>query len=135
MLINEKQILFTELIARLLHFGVEQGYNMVFGEAMRGRQQAEWNALHCVRCGKSIDDEHSGHRFKPYGIKNSLHCVCLALDIKLLRRNSSGKFSYLSDTRDYQVLGEYWEKLHELCAWGGRFGDGGHFSIMHGGRK
>jgi hypothetical protein len=26
-------------------------------------------------------------------------------------------------------LGEFWEGLHPLCRWGGRFNDGNHYSI------
>ena len=86
---------------------------VAFGEAFRTPEQAELNA-------------QSGA-----GIKNSLHCQRLAID--LILRTSTGV--YLKNTPDYEPLGIYWEKLHPLCCWGGRFSDGNHFSITHGGRK
>ena len=35
----------------------------------------------------------------------------------------------------YAELGHYWENLHPFCRWGGRFNDGGHFSITDRGRQ
>jgi hypothetical protein len=32
-------------------------------------------------------------------------------------------------------LGVHWELMHELCRWGGRFGDANHFSLEHDGKK
>lgn len=73
----------------------------------------------------AFDKEHNKH------MKNSLHYEGLAKD--LLLYSSTGK--YLTKTEDYTFLGVFWESLHPLCAWGGRFQDGNHFSIKHGGRK
>jgi len=46
---------------------------------------------------------------------------------------------YLVRSEDYQELGEYWESLDPDCKWGGRWGDGNHFSFapfeIFGGRK
>lgn len=37
---------------------------------------------------------------------------------------------------EWRVLGEQWESMHERAAWGGRFGDAGHFSLAaEDGRK
>lgn len=33
----------------------------------------------------------------------------------------------------WRMLGEYWEGLHPLCRWGGRWGDANHFSLEDGG--
>jgi hypothetical protein len=35
---------------------------------------------------------------------------------------------YQTRTDDYKELGEYWESLDQDCKWGGRWGDGNHFS-------
>ena len=59
---------------------------------------------------------------------NSLHYVRLAIDLNLFR---DGK--YLTSTEDHRPLGEYWESIGG--AWGGRFGDGNHYSLEHQGRK
>ena len=65
---------------------------------------------------------HDGH------CKNSLHYIRLAIDLNLFK---NGK--YLSKTLDHKKLGEYWESLGG--SWGGRFGDGNHYSLEHNGRK
>jgi len=63
---------------------------------------------------------HDGHK------QYSLHYKRLAIDLNLFR---DGK--YLTRTEDHQELGEYWESLGG--SWGGRFGDGNHYSLEHGG--
>lgn len=64
------------------------------------------------------------------GISNSLHTDRLAIDFNLFRNGV-----WLKTTEDHLPLGQFWEKLHPLCCWGGRFGDGNHYSITHQGRK
>ena len=61
-------------------------------------------------------------------MKRSLHYVRLAIDINLFRDGV-----YLKDTEDYRKAGEFWEALGG--SWGGRWGDGDHFSLAWGGRK
>jgi hypothetical protein len=115
--LREKQSAFAKLAAELIKHAYSQGYEITFGEAYRPPETAKIYA----RQGR--------------GIKNSLHCKRLALDINLFKK---GK--YLTDSKDYEFLGEYWEDLAtpglKTC-WGGRFRhrDGNHFSIAHGGYK
>ena len=59
---------------------------------------------------------------------NSLHYSRLAIDLNLFR---DGK--YLTSTKAHKPLGEHWESLGG--AWGGRFGDGNHYSLEHEGRR
>lgn len=66
----------------------------------------------------------SGH------MKNSLHGKRLAIDLNLFKDGQ-----YLTRTEDHTPLGEYWESLHHLCRWGGRFKDGNHYSMEHNGVK
>lgn len=61
-------------------------------------------------------------------MKNSLHYIGLAKDLNLFRCGN-----YLTETEDHRPLGEYWESLGGT--WGGRFGDGNHYSLEHEGRK
>lgn len=110
--LGQKQRLFVQLVGRLIAWAYANGYELTFGEALRTQAQATANAA----SGK--------------GISNSLHLIKLAIDLNLFREGL-----YLKDTPLYEPLGLYWESLHPLCAWGGRFGDGNHFSITHGGRK
>lgn len=109
--VGEKQELFMRLLPRLIDYAHAQGYELRGGTLERDPRVASLLAAE----GK--------------GIVNSLHTQRLAIDLHLFRQ---GK--YLTRTEDHKVLGEFWESLHPLCAWGGRFNDGNHYSIRHGGR-
>lgn len=111
-LLFEKQSTFVSLVGMLIQEANRRGYQLTFGEALRTPEQAALNAK------------------KGIGIKNSLHLIKLAIDLNLFK---DGK--YLTQTEDYEPLGLYWEGLHPLSRWGGRFGDGNHFSLEHEGRK
>jgi len=74
-----------------------------------------------VRCGDYYARE--GHK------NNSNHYIKLACDLNLFKDGA-----YLTETADHAEFGKYWESLHELCRWGGRFGDGNHYSLIHDGR-
>jgi len=58
----------------------------------------------------------------------SLHYIRLAIDLNLFKDGT-----YLTTTEDHRPLGEYWESIGG--SWGGRFGDGNHYSLAHNGRK
>lgn len=60
----------------------------------------------------------------------SLHPDRLAIDLNLFKDGQ-----YLTSTEAHRELGEWWEQLHPLCRWGGRFNDGNHYSLEHEGRK
>lgn len=64
----------------------------------------------------------------PVGEERSLHKDGLAADLNLYRNGR-----YLKTTEAHQELGEHWEALGGT--WGGRFGDGNHYSLSRGGRK
>ena len=55
---------------------------------------------------------------------NSRHYIRLAADLNLFK---DGR--YLTATNDHSTLGDYWESLHPLCRWGGRFKDGNHYEL------
>ena len=70
-----------------------------------------------------------GDAFATTGHKvNSNHYIRLAVDFNLFK---DGK--YLDKTDDHLPLGEYWESIGG--SWGGRYGDGNHYSLEHEGRK
>jgi len=77
---------------------------------------------HALGYEVTFPPEHEKH------IAKSLHYKGLAKDINLFLDGE-----YLKDTEDYLPLGELWERLGNT--WGGRFNDGNHFSITHGGVK
>ena len=78
-------------------------------------------------------DEVTNHQGTGH-MKNSIHYEGCAGDVLLYK---DGK--YLVRTEDYRSSGEYWESLDPDCKWGGRWGDGNHFSFapveLFGGRK
>jgi hypothetical protein len=114
MTLGERQRLFTRLVAKLIEFAYESGYELTFAEAYRTPEQAALNA----KAGK--------------GIAQSLHGMRLAIDLNLFR---NGK--YLTDSEAHRPLGEYWKTLHPDCCWGGDFSkpDGNHYSMAYGGIK
>lgn len=115
MTLREKQSLFATLAAKLILRANEMGLAVTFGEAYRSPEEA----ARLAALGK--------------GIKASLHTQRLAIDLNLFKDGV-----YLSASEDYRALGEWWE-THSFdgaeCCWGGRFHDGNHFSISHGGRR
>lgn len=111
MTLREKQSLFVRLVALLICEAQMKGYELTFGEAYRTPEQAALNA----KAGT--------------GIANSLHTQRLAIDLNLFKDGA-----FLTSTEAHRPLGEFWESLHELCRWGGRFKDGNHYSLSHGGR-
>lgn len=64
----------------------------------------------------------------PVGAARSLHKIRLAVDLNLFRNGR-----YLRSTKAHEPLGVFWEGLGG--SWGGRFNDGNHYSLEHGGRK
>lgn len=107
MTLSQQQQEFTQDVSKLIQYIAQQGYHCSLGEAFRTEEQAKIYAS----CGK--------------GILDSLHCKRLAIDINLFAPGGG----YLSDSKAYEQFGVYWEALHPLNRWGGRFtrGDGNHF--------
>lgn len=112
MTLREKQSLFVRLSGLLIEWAYQQGYELTYGEAWRPSVTADI------------------YRQQGKGISNSNHLRRLAVDFNLFR---AGR--WLTSTEDHEPLGAYWESLHELCRWGGRFGDGNHYSLEHEGVK
>lgn len=108
---GEKQRLFARLLPGLLNQAHAMGYEVTIGDAFRA--PAVFGRL-----GES----------KGYGCPRSAHKNRMAIDLNLFK---DGK--YLTETADHQPLGEWWESLHPLCRWGGRFNDGNHYSVEHEG--
>lgn len=103
MTLREARVRFTVLLCRLILWAETQGYEIAFDEVTEKITEK---------------DPTSDH------MKNSLHHLGLAADLILYYGGQ-----YLSKTEDYRPLGEHWEKMSEFCKWGGRFGDGNHFSF------
>jgi len=93
------------MAALLILYAAQIGFEVTFGDAYRD-PRAEF----------------------PYGQPRSLHKSRLAIDLNVFRDGE-----YLQKTEDYSALGDFWESIGG--SWGGRFGDGNHFSLAHDGRK
>jgi len=109
MTLSERQQIFATNVARLILNINGSGCACTFGEVYRTPEQAALNAANGI------------------GIKNSLHCKRLAVDLNIFRQGI-----YLSNTEAYTPFGEYWESLDPLNRWGGRFKDGNHFEMREG---
>lgn len=116
--LRKKQSLFVELLAKLIQFIYShEGWELTLGEGFR--------------------PDKKGH------MEGSLHYIRLAQDLNLF---IFGKWIQNGKDPAWLEIGEYWESLHYLCRWGGRFGskdteilrftgkDSNHFSIAHGGK-
>lgn len=111
MTLGQKQRKFTQMIGKLIEFAYASGYELTFGDAYRDpRVHGDVGAK------------------KSYSSASSNHKIRLAVDFNLFKDGQ-----YKTRSEDYTELGVYWESLGG--AWGGRFNDGNHFSLEHGGRK
>jgi hypothetical protein len=113
--LREKQSRFAALVSALIEQAFMMGYEVTFGEAWRSPEEA----ARLAKAGK--------------GIKRSLHTLRLAVDLNLFKDGV-----YLSSSESHRPLGEWWEMQSTnevICSWGGRFGDGNHYSVIHGGVK
>lgn len=117
MTLGQKQRLFARIVPRLLDKAHELGYEVTFGDAMRDERVFG-------KVGES----------KGYGHPRSGHKLRLAIDLNLFADiDGDNDLDYLQTTEQHRVLGEWWEKQHPLCRWGGRFKDGNHYSLEHEG--
>lgn len=111
MTLSQKQQLFSLNVSKLIAYIYAQGYACTFGEAYRTPEQA------------ALDEQ------KGTGIKDSLHCVRLAIDINLFK-----ELAYLTDKPTYQQFGAYWKSLDIRNRWGGDFQhlvDSNHFEMQN----
>lgn len=113
MTLGQKQELFMRLLPVLIDKAHDLGFEIRGGDLFRDPR------VHGAM-GEKVG----------YSAANSCHKLKLAIDLLLFRDGV-----YLTDTEDYRELGEWWEQVHELTCWGGRFSDGNHFSITHEGSK
>lgn len=103
--LREKQSRFARLVPRLIDKAYALGYEVTLGDAYRDPRV---HGPIGVKLG--------------YGHRSSAHKQRLAIDLNLFK---DGVFQ--ASTEAHRDLGEYWESLGGT--WGGRFGDGNHYSI------
>lgn len=113
---------FTHMQSLLVQYAYANGSELTDGDAYRDPRLAKINSgLY------GLIERVTGkvEWFARRGSKNSLHCIRLARDYNLFRHGR-----YLSKTEDHRELGRYWESLHPLNRWGGRYGDGNHYEML-----
>ena len=111
--LGQKQRRFARMVGQLIAYAYANGYELTFGDAYRD-----------PRVHGAYGTRATGSYSAPF----SLHKQRLAIDLNLFRDGQ-----YLTATEDHRPLGEYWESIGGT--WGGRFGDGNHYSLEHEGRK
>ena len=113
MTLREARVAFTFSLADLIHEIKLRGYEAAFAEGMDR---------------KTSKDPATDHML------NSLHELGLAQDIDLYLDKV-----WLSDTVDHKQFGDFWEELGEArqlpLTWGGRWGDGNHYSLRWQGKS
>ena len=111
MKLGKKQELFMRIVPKLILKAQEMGFDVRGGDLFRdARVHGEFGIK------------------KSYGHESSCHKLKLAIDLNLFK---DGVF--MDRTEDHKELGEWWEKQHPDCRWGGRFNDGNHYSLTHWG--
>ena len=106
--LGEQQRLFAKLVGQLLQYIYEHGYECTLDWAYRPPEIA------------------AQYQVSGKGIANSLHCKRLAIDLNLFKDGQ-----WLSKSNDHTPIGEWWESLHPLARWGGRWQDGNHYSLEY----
>jgi hypothetical protein len=111
--LGQKQRRFTRMVGQLIAHAYDSGFELTLGDAYRDPR---------------MHGKPGTRATGSYSAANSLHKQRLAIDLNLFRDGQ-----YLTATEDHRPLGEYWESIGGT--WGGRFGDGNHYSLEHEGRK
>lgn len=106
---------FTACVGKLLNYAQSEGLGLTLGDAYRDpRVHGEFGTK------------------KSYSAAKSVHKLRLAIDLNLFIGDE-----YITDGANpaYVKLGEFWETVHPLARWGGRFKDANHFSFEMWGCK
>lgn len=109
--LSDKQRRFARMVARLIDKAHDLGMEVTLGDAYRD-----------PRVFGAVGVKG------PYGHSKSAHKQRMAIDLNLFVDGV-----YVATTEAHRSLGEWWES--QGGTWGGRFGDGNHYSIEHNGVK
>jgi hypothetical protein len=115
MKLSDRQRKFMQLLTQLLQFIHENGYGVTIGDGYRDSRVFGMVGT-----------------MKGYGSPNSNHKLRLAIDLNLFKKTPNG-WEYCVATEDHRECGEFWESIGG--SWGGRWGDGNHYSLEWKGRK
>jgi hypothetical protein len=133
--LGAKQELFAQLLARLIQWiALNPGWRVRMGESRilpLGPDGKGRRARH-VLTGLPVRVRDLVH------MENGLHYQGLAADLNLFvysAAHPNGEYITSSEHPAWRAIGAWWEALHPLCRWGGRFGDANHISLTHGGKS
>ena len=111
--LGDTQRIFAHNISAFIQWIFSQGCSCTLGEAWRSPEQA----LLYAKQGK--------------GIKNSLHCDRLAMDLNIF----DAEEQWLTSVDELRPFGEHWKSMHPRNNWGGDFltrPDSDHYSMGMG---
>lgn len=111
MTLGQKQRKFSLMVAKLIIWAYDNGYEVTMGDAYRDPRVF------------GVVGVNEG-----YGRSRSNHKIRLAVDLNLFKNGV-----YLTETEDHLPLGEYWESIGG--SWGGHFNDGNHYSLEYRGKR
>lgn len=126
MTLGELQRIFAIMVAKLIKFAYDAGYEITLGEAyVKKERKGKLKALKTDGDVIFVDEEHR---------ENSNHYRKLAIDLNLFHNGE-----YLTKSIDHAELGTYWLNLGKMykvpAVWGGEWDDGNHYSIEYKGIK
>lgn len=128
MTLGEKQELFVQLEHRWLAYAFGKGYKMRHGEGRIAARGASGHGRKAV----IVDTDHEVEVEDREHMRLGAHYTGVGADWNLF---VNGQWLTSGNEAEWLDLGVYWEGLHELCRWGGRFRDANHISLEHDGRK
>ncbi len=125
MTLRQKQSLLVRCLRKLFAYAERNGWEFTLGEAGVTNPRTVW--VHDRANNRHVTETCADHEH----MEGSLHYQRLAIDLNLF---VNGRYIRSGNNPAYIKLGVYWESLHPLCRWGGRFSDANHFSISHAGK-
>jgi hypothetical protein len=130
MTLGEKQELFAELQAEwVLWVTAHKGWKLREGEGrilILGADGKTGRRARIVGTDKIVFVQDLVH------LPNGAHPNGLGKDWQLF---VDGEYITSGDHPVWQEIGPRWESMNTLCRWGGRFRDGNHISLEHGGMR
>jgi len=118
-MLSVKQHEFCRMVALLIQYGTQRGYEFSFGDAWALNT---WPIIDVIPQVGLISLSFIKKLRQRAHSRHSFHYKRLAIDLNLFK---NGK--WLRDTNDHIELGEFWESMGGT--WGGRWGDGNHYSL------
>lgn len=128
MTLREAQVIFIKNVPALISKIFTDGYECTYGETWRPYVMA-WINAKPKGCTLKIITPDGIESIYPElvggtGVLTSLHINRTAIDLNLFKDGT-----FLTTTEAHKPFGDYWETLHPLNRWGGRWKDGNHYEL------